>query len=168
MYQEFDKLSNNSKVWIYNAGRVMNDEEKEALMHASERFCKLWKAHGKPLNSSVKLFYDRFLVLAVDESLNTISGCSIDESIYFVRELSELLQIDFLNRDIITFYDKEGDKIYSMTLREAKEKAEKGDYKGSELVFNNFVLNKSELKNNWIIPVKDSWLKNRFPKKMSL
>jgi hypothetical protein len=168
MYQEFSQLPGNSKIWIYNAGRHLNEQEQETIMSAAQKFCMQWKAHGKPLNSSAKLFYNQFLVVGVDESMNPISGCSIDESVYFIKELADILHIDLLNRDIVTFLDKETGNSISYSLKEAKEKARNGELSPEQLVFNNFVLNKISLDKNWIVPVKESWLKNSLPKKTTL
>jgi hypothetical protein len=168
MYQEFNRLSGNAKIWIYHAGRELNAQENETVVEAAKRFCMQWKAHGKPLNSSAEIFYNQFLILAVDESLNPVSGCSMDESVYFIKELSAQLHLDFLSRETVTFMDPESKIVSSLPLKEAKEKAGNGEIKGDHLIFNNLVVSKTALKYNWIIPVKESWLKNFLPKKVTL
>lgn len=168
MYKEFNKLSGNSKIWIYQADRDLNASEAEILENAARKFCAHWKAHGKTLISSCQVLYNRFLILAVDESQSHVSGCSIDDSVSFVREMSDFLMTDFLDRGRIAFIHPQTGKIFSLNIKEAKEKASKGEIKGNYRIFNNFVDNKLALFSDWIIPVKESWLKNHLANEVPL
>jgi hypothetical protein len=55
------------------------------------------------------------------------------------------------------------DKIQLLPLTQVKYAFENGFIDGDTLYFNNTVLTKAELLSNWIIPVHQSWLKNRMP-----
>ena len=44
------------------------------------------------------LYKNRFLILAVDESQASASGCSIDSSVKFVKAMESELGTDFFNR----------------------------------------------------------------------
>jgi hypothetical protein len=168
MYQEFNKLSGNAKIWVFNAGRQLTDKEKTMTMESAKNFCMQWKAHGKPLIASADIMHNQFLVLAVDESLSHVSGCSIDESVHFLREISEKLDADFLNRETVTFMDPQTGGLFSLPLKTAKEKARNGELRADLLVFNNLVLSKDSLKTNWAVPLKESWMKNLLHKKITL
>jgi hypothetical protein len=50
------------------------------------------------------------------------------------------------------------EKIEVLPLSQVTYAAENGFLKPETLYFNNLVQTKKELENNWIIPVKDSWL----------
>ena len=46
-------------------------------------------------------------MLAVDESFNTVSGCSIDSSVRFIQALEKELQLELMNKMNVTFKDNE-------------------------------------------------------------
>jgi hypothetical protein len=76
--------------------------------------------------------------------------------------LEQKFGIAFFDRNNLAFVVK--DKIQLLPLGQLKYGFENGFITADTLYFNNTVLNKEQLENNWIIPVKDSWL----AKKLSL
>jgi hypothetical protein len=44
-----------------------------------------WAAHGTSLVSSYQLKYNRFIILAVDQDVQSATGCSIDASVEFIN-----------------------------------------------------------------------------------
>ena len=53
------------------------------------------------------------------------------------------------------------DKIQLLPLAQLQYAADNGFIDGDTPYFNNLVQTKEELENKWVIPVKESWLKNR-------
>ena len=53
---------------------------------------------------------------------------------------------------------KKKDKVELLPLSQLNYAVENGFINADTLYFNNIVLTKKELINNWIIPVKNSWL----------
>ena len=53
------------------------------------------------------------------------------------------------------------DKIQLLPLPQLQYAADNGFIDSDTLYFNNLVQTREELENNWIVPVKNSWLKNR-------
>jgi hypothetical protein len=168
MYQEFNKLSGNSKIWIYNAGRELTGQEKSFIIRAAKEFCMQWKTHGKPLNSSADILNDHFLVLAVDESAQPASGCSIDDSIRFLTEISKNLGIDFFNRQMVTFKNNKTGSLFSLPMKTVRKMFRNDELEDSFLVFNHLLTTKAALKDRWLQPLKESWLKNFLTKKITL
>jgi hypothetical protein len=66
------------------------------------------------------------------------------------------------DRQMLAFVVK--DKIQMLPLAHLNHAIENGFVTPDTLYFNNMVLNKEELENKWIIPVKDSWLAKRIAK----
>jgi len=160
MFVPYDTLSDNSRVWIYQADRKMNSEELQSLTKALESFTKDWAAHGAQLKSSFKVLHDQFLILAVEESFNKASGCSIDSSVHLVQALSNELGIDFFNRTKIAFvFD---DEVYLESLNNLKEKVKEGLIKKDTVTFNNLVKNKKELEASWKVPAGETWIDRYF------
>ncbi len=61
------------------------------------------------------------------------------------------------------------DKIQLLPLSQLQYAVDNGFIDADTLYFNNLVQTKEELETKWIVPVKDSWLKNRvsFSKELS-
>ena len=97
--------------------------------------------------------------LAVDESFNNVSGCSIDSSVRFVQELEKELQIDLMNKMNITF--KDDNHINLVKLSDFQRFAKDRKITSETIVFNNMVNTKQDFENNWEVPAKQSW-HNRF------
>ena len=94
----FPELSPASKVWVYTANRLLTSEDKTEIANAMAHFLPQWAAHGNSLFGNYSVEYDRFLILVVDETQSNASGCSIDTSVRFIKDLGKHLDVDFFNR----------------------------------------------------------------------
>lgn len=157
MFTEYKNLPNNSRVWIYQSVREFNQKEIEIISAKAEEFINSWTRHGDNLKGSFTIKYNQFLVLAVDESFNTVSGCSIDSSVRFVQQLEKELQLDLMNKMNITFKDNE--TINLVKLSDFQQFAKDKKISLETIVFNNMVNTKEDFENNWEIPAKQSWHK---------
>lgn len=102
--QDFPK---NSKLWLYQANRILDNSELQLLSAKLENFAQNWAAHGKPLKAKTAVLFDSLLVFMVDGNAENASGCSIDSSVRFVKNLGEEFAIDFMDRSIVLVLDKE-------------------------------------------------------------
>jgi len=157
MFTEYKNLPNNSRVWIYQSEREFNQKEIEIISVKAEEFINSWTRHGDNLKGSFTIKYNQFLVLAVDENFNTVSGCSIDSSVRFVQQLEKELQLDLMNKMNITFKDNE--TINLVKLSDFQQFAKDKKISLETIVFNNMVNTKEDFENNWEIPAKQSWHK---------
>lgn len=157
MFTEYKNLPNNSRVWIYQSEREFNQKEIEIISAKAEEFINSWTRHGDNLKGSFTIKYNQFLVLAVDESFNTVSGCSIDSSVRFVQQLEKELQLDLMNKMNITFKDNE--TINLVKLSDFQQFAKDKKISLETIVFNNMVNTKEDFENNWEVPAKQSWHK---------
>jgi hypothetical protein len=157
MFTEYKNLPNNSRVWIYQADREFKDTEMDFIASKAEDFINQWTRHGDDLKGSFTFKYNQFLVLAVDESFNNVSGCSIDSSVRFVQALEKELNLDLMNKMNITF--KDNDRINLVKLSDFQRFAKEQKVTSDTIVFNNMVNTKEAFENNWEIPVKESWHK---------
>ena len=106
MNSNLNELPQDSRVWIFQADRKLTGEEKAKIKERSSAFVATWSTHGKPLKSGVDIFYDHFLVLSVDETDWTASGCSIDQSFRFIKQLEDEMRISFLSRDRVALLNE--------------------------------------------------------------
>jgi len=68
------------------------------------------------------------------------------------------------DRTTLAFVIKE--KIQLLPLSQVIYAFDNGFLNADTLYFNNLVQTKEELENNWIIPIKQSWLRKRFDLKV--
>jgi len=96
--QLFPNLPEHSRVWLYLADRRLDATEENFLNEKLSDFLGTWAAHNKKLMCDGTLLFSQYLVLAVNEDVESASGCSIDSSVRFVKNLGQELKIDFFNR----------------------------------------------------------------------
>ncbi len=154
-----DNFSKASRVWVYQASRLLTIAEALETEDLIREFCEDWKSHGADVDAYGNLFFGQFLILMADETRAGVSGCSTDSSVRFVKGLEQKFSVDFFNRNNLAFVVK--DKIQLLPLNQLKYAFENGFIGADTLYFNNIVLNKEELENNWMIPVRQSWLASR-------
>ncbi|HZH95064.1 MAG TPA: hypothetical protein VEY06_04225 [Flavisolibacter sp.] len=146
-----------SRVWIYQSSRLFSISEALRIEDSINDFCASWQSHGTKVKGHGALFFGQFVMLMADEAASGgVSGCSTDSSVNFIKGLGLQLNVDFFNRTNLAFYIK--DKIQILPLSQLAYAAENNFISGYTLYFNNVVMNKKELEESWIIPVKNSWL----------
>ena len=108
----------------------------------------------------MQILYDQFLIIGVNEAVNEASGCSIDKSVNFIRELGNALNIDLLQRSKIAV--KKNAQVQLIDFSEIKTAIGEGLISRETEVFNNAIVTKLDLESNWILPAADSWIKRYF------
>lgn len=155
MLVEFNSLSETSRVWIYQASRSFNAEELEELKAGLDQFIKEWTAHGSELKAGYEIRYNRFIVIALDQTNTKASGCSIDASVHFIQALEKKYDIDLLDKMNVSY--KQGEFVAYKTLIDFKKMAKNKSVSKNTIVFNNLVTNKLEYENHWEVPAEESW-----------
>ena len=103
MLQNFNKqvenFSPSSRVWYYLADRSFDGTESDYIQSKLDEFVTVqWKSHGAKLNATGILLHKQLIALSVDDSSLGASGCSIDSSVKFIKELGAELKVGFFNR----------------------------------------------------------------------
>ena len=150
-------MPDDARVWIYMADRNFSAGDTEVVQAELSAFTAEWAAHGVPLRASYTLAEDRFLIIAVDESHHTPSGCSIDSSVGALRRIREATGIDFLDARGVPFAS--GNEIRVIKLNELKQNYRDGVWDGQTLTFNILAKTVGEFRSAWKIPAKVTWLK---------
>ena len=158
MYVNFNDLNKNSKVWVFQSSSEIPELSLENISNDSKDFLDQLNSHGRSLKSSFKLTYNHFLIIAVENSKNEISGCSIDTITRFVKNLEVTYNLTFFDR-LIVKYKKNNENIKSTSLNEFKTICKTKLIDDDIIVFNNLVKNIDELENIWETNIHNSWLK---------
>ena len=159
--KNLNDLPNHSRVWVYQANRQLNSEEKSLIESKSNLFLKSWAAHGADLDAAIEIYYDQFVVLSVDENVASATGCSIDKSVHFFQQLGTELNIDFFNRLLVAY--KQEDEIKLQPLSKFGDLLSEGEINDNTTVFNNLVVSLGDFRSNWEVSIKDSWHKQLLP-----
>jgi hypothetical protein len=156
MIRELIALDNSSRVWIYQADRELSYDEIDVVRPNIFSFVNQWSTHGTDVDAYGNIFHKRFIVLFADDA-HQVSGCSIDSSVSFIRQLGEALKIDFFNREQFAFM--EGEDIFTVHKNELPKALETVKVKDSTFVFDNLVSTKEKFLKSWLVPFGSSWHK---------
>lgn len=155
MLVDFNTLPEDSRIWIYQGSRSFTVEELEDVKHGLDDFIKDWTAHGSDLKAGYEIRYNRFIVLALDQSRTGASGCSIDASVHFIQHLEKKYNLELLDKMNVSY--KQGDFIAYKPLTDFKKMARQKAVSKNTIVFNNLVANKQEYMEHWEVPASESW-----------
>lgn len=148
-------MPSDARVWVYQSNKSLTDAEVNSIKEEGKKFISEWTAHGAELRASFEILYNRFIVVAVDERQAMASGCSIDKSVNFMKQLEKAFGLNLFDRMQVAY--REGDKIVTSPLNAFEKLADEGKINEDTIVFNNLVTHKSAFETDWEIPLKKSW-----------
>lgn len=136
MLEDLKQFPGESRVWIYQADRLFSSTEKEWILEQLGEFMNRWANHGKPLTGTATVLNDCQIVLVVNEAMVGASGCSIDSSVRFIKEIGTELNVNFF------------DRFKVLTMNEGKPEFihfnDKSEYKG-RIYFDTLIQNLNQL-----------------------
>ena len=155
MVVDFSQLPDTSKIWIFQSNRSLTENEQVLVKQQFSDFLSQWTAHGTELNAGFEMRYNRFLVVALDQQVNSASGCSIDSLVHFIQRLENKFSIDLLDKMNVSF--KQGEFIAYKSLVDFKQLVKQKSVSLKTIVFNNLVVDKADYLQNWEVPASESW-----------
>jgi hypothetical protein len=147
-----------SRVWIYQADRPFDEEAIPLINEEIDAFCKQWTSHNRELKAIGGVMHDLFVVLVVDETMSSASGCSIDKSVAFVKYLEQKYNRKLLERNTIAWLDEQ-QEIKQTPLTDLKQAVRDGKMNLNTPVFDNLVNNRKDYIQRWTVPLGESWMK---------
>ncbi|MCO6478624.1 MAG: hypothetical protein J5I94_18470 [Phaeodactylibacter sp.] len=153
----YDTLPDTTRAWVYQANRPFRDEDIPAIREKVRAFAQSWISHNRQLRAHADVLHNRFIVLMVDESQADASGCSIDKSVYFLKQLQAEYGVNLFDR--MTFSYKDGEEVYTVPREEFARLYQEGRINDDTLVFDTLVNTKGALDENWLKPLSQSWHK---------
>ena len=149
------QFSQNSRVWVYQANRKLSNAESAQIQQEADSFVTGWTAHNNQLKAKAEIRYNRFIILIVDEGQAGASGCSIDKSVHFMKQVEQHFGINLFDRFNLAY--RNGEEILSVPRHTFEELLINKAITANTTVFNNMVQTLSELQTKWEVPFKDSW-----------
>ena len=154
-------FAEDSRVWIYQSNRQFSIDETILVKELLESFASSWLSHGARVSGFANLFFGQFLIFIADETATGVSGCSTDSSVRLVKNIEQDHCVQLFNRQNLAFIVNERIQVVPLDLLNSAIGT--GMISPETLYFNNTVLSLKDLKNDWIIPARQSWLANKFP-----
>ena len=143
MLVDFKLLSDSSKLWVFQSDKIISPSNQKILINEISPFLTDWSSHGAEIKSSFEIRYDLFLIISVDEEINSASGCSIDKLTNFIIQISNEIGVDFFNRLNIA-YKSDSEKINLRSLSDFKTLISEGKINEESIVFNNLIKTKKD------------------------
>ena len=155
MIASFSELPESARIWVYQSNRNFAEEELKEINDLLSQFLTEWTAHGAALQAAFEIRYNRFIIIGLDQSNASASGCSIDASVHFIQSLEKRFGVELMDRMNVSF--KQGDYITYKSMADFKKMAKAKAISKNTIVFNNLVANKQEYLEHWEVPASESW-----------
>ncbi len=156
MFVEFESMPESSRVWLYQTNRKLSETESKATMQFLKQSIDSWVTHGMPMKGSFSLLHDRILLIAADVNFQSPSGCSIDSSTRWLKDLGASLNVDFFDRSIGYF---EGNELKFISFFDAKKNVQSGVFKTDTEIINHQILSKGD---GFTVQAAESFLRRHF------
>lgn len=149
-----------SRVWIYQSNRPFSEKEQVEIGEQLDQFTAHWQAHGAPVKGWAKLLFEQVILVIADETDTHVSGCSTDSSVRVIKSIERQYAVNLFDRLLLGFVLKE--KLQLLPMMQIPYALEKGYIDENTIYLNNTVLTLKELEENWLLPLKNSWLAKKF------
>ena len=149
MLTDFHTLPEESRIWIYAAEQKLTNEQENHILKDISDHLQNWEAHKVPLAAGIIILESHFIVVALDDSKNGASGCSIDTLQNTIQDLEKELSISLMNRlNVFCRIDDEIQCISSFKL---------GSLAKSDTLFYDLTIQKKSDLNTYLKPIAEGW-----------
>ena len=149
MLVDFNTTADQSRIWIYAAEHKLTQDQKNYILKHISDHLQNWEAHKVPLTAGVTILENRFIVVALDESENGASGCSIDTLQKLIQNLEKELSVSLLNR--LNVFCRIGDEIECIPTTKLAENANK------DVLFYDLTIQKKSELDSYFKPISKGW-----------
>lgn len=157
MNEEYKNFPENSKVWVYQSSRSLDEDDINFLKVRIDDFVSNWESHGSLLKADFDVLNNLFVVFFVDEQSDRMCGSAQDRKVRLMKDLEQELEVEFLNRMNLAYMKNNVATVFKMN--DLGTLYEKGELTDNTIVFNNTITTKKEFDSVWKTPLKDSWHK---------
>ena len=149
MLVDFNTLPEESRIWLYSSENPLSKVHQNYILNIISEDLKVWNAHKQPLTAGVTILENHFIVIALDETKNLASGCSIDKLQESIQKIEKSLSIPLMNR-LNVFCEIDGLIVCVPSFK-------LGSIANSDTPFYDLtILTKSDL-NNYLKPIYQGW-----------
>ena len=149
-------LPDDSRTWVFGADKTLDRVQTSTLLAEVDRYLAQWRAHGAELTVGRDFKEGRFLTVAVDQSTEGASGCSIDGLFRALKALGSQLGASLVTSGLVFYRDKDG-AIRSVDREQFTTLAANGDITSATRVFDPTVTTLGEWRARFEMNAADSW-----------
>jgi hypothetical protein len=150
-----------AKIWVYPAQRPFTPEELSYLQNTLTKFLTSWEAHGQSLTGTYRVIENQFLVLAVDEEIQSATGCSIDKSVALLKNIEQQLGLTLTDRSLVA-YKNQSEPVQMIHFTKVKEAIGLGQITPETVIYNFSIVQYGQLSNDFALLAKNSWVSKYF------
>lgn len=161
---QIEDLPDSSRVWVFGSDKPLEPGAEDLLLREVDRFLSQWHAHGAPLTTGRDWKYGRFLTIAVDQSTEGASGCSIDGLFRSLKALEPRLGASLVTSGLVFYRDKKGE-IQSVDRERFASLGVHGKIGRDTRVFDPTVTTLGEWRARFELDAAQSWHAGLFPEK---
>lgn len=158
MLIDFSELPNSSRIWLYQSDNLFTLDQISIISNYLKDAVTQWTAHGAGLQAGFTILQNRVVVIGLNEQVNQASGCSIDASTRWFKELGGHLNLNFFDRNV--FFQNQN--WQSVSPFQVKNAVQNQLILPETLVLNTDINQKSELDNKFFTQAKNTWLNKYF------
>lgn len=149
-----------AKIWVYQSPTTFTDVQLAAIKTELESFIEHWASHGTALNGYYEIIENQFILIAVDETDQHATGCSIDKSVSVIKKIESITGLNLTDKALVGY--RHNNQIKTTDFRAVKSLIESGELTPDTTIFNLTVATYNQLSTDLEIPAKDSWVKRYF------
>jgi len=153
----WQNLPSHSRTWIYQGNRFFTDEENKLIKKMADEFVAGWSSHGVQLSAAIEVFDKLFVVVFVDEAQAAASGCSIDKSMNFIREVEKAFNLLLTDRMQVAYIRNE--VVETALLSNLRNLQANGYITDNTLIYDNLIETKSAFEHSRSRKLGESWQK---------
>jgi len=159
MKVELASQPDNAKVWVYQSSLELTDSDLEQIKEIGDFFLEQWKSHNLPVNGSIDVYDNRFIVISAFSDEDAMCGKAQDAQMRLIKELEDVVAGKLTDR-MLVFY-QEDNELKSFHFSELGQLLSANKISSETIVFNSLVATKKEFKSSWKLAIKSTWL-NQF------
>ncbi len=150
-------MPGDAKAWVYQSSRDFSDQEVLEIKEQLDHFTLQWESHGVQVQGFGDVFFGNTLIFVANEPVSGVSGCSTDGMVRVVKSIERQYATSLFDRLTLMFYT-ERERYERLPLHQVEYALDKGYLTPDTLYFNVAVHDYTQLKSEYIIPLKESWI----------
>jgi hypothetical protein len=149
-------LPDDSRTWVFGSDKTLDSTQVKTLLAEVDRYLAQWRAHGAPLTVGRDFRDGRFLTVAVDQSTEGASGCSIDGLFRALKALASPLGASLVTSGLVFYRDNDG-SVKSVDREQFSALSANGQIMSTTRVFDPTVTTLGEWRARFEMNAADSW-----------
>jgi hypothetical protein len=158
----FPHFPESSKLLVFTSDITLEERLSKTFISRLNEFIQVWSSHGSRLTADALLISNRVLFIAVDESKQSASGCSVDALINFIKVEGVSSGVDWFNRHQVLYRTHHNSDLTSdwlvSKLEDFRSLIKEGSLAESVQILNTTVTCVKDARNLLIQPFSQSWL----------